>query len=126
MAKAYIKQKVLVASQLPATKEYRYIEPRSVCAFNAYEWDSEKGKKARARSVEVRRKKPKPKQEMKKPRPKPKPVEKKVRHRKWTFAQKEDIVQRHESGDNWATIAEDYGTTSESVRAVWSRWTGRK
>ena len=122
MAKAYIKPKVLVAPPLPATKECRYIERMPAgLDDNHLKWRENPLEKHRKKKA-----KPKPKQEMKKPRPKPKPVEKQGRNRKWTFAQKEDIVQRHESGDDWATIAEDYGTTRESVRAVCNRWMGRK
>lgn len=121
MAKAYIKPKVLTAPPLPATKECRYIEPMPAgLKDNHIKW--------REKPLEQAKKKAKPKAAPKPKKPKaPKyVVEKQGKYRKWSFEQKEDIVRRHDSGERWETIAEDYDTTRESVRAVWSRWTGRK
>lgn len=117
MAKAYIKPKILTAPPLPATKECRYIEPMPAgLKDNHIKWREKPLKQSK------KKENPKPK----KPKAPKYVVEKKGRYRKWSFEQKEDIVRRHESGEKFETIAEDYGATRDSVRAVWARWVGRK
>lgn len=40
------------------------------------------------------------------------------KRQKWTDDEREDIQRRHDRGEKWDEIAEDYGTTYGSVRAA--------
>ncbi len=102
---------------LQATRAFHYVAPMSAgLADNHTKWREKPLKQSK------KKEKPKPK----KPKAPKYVVEKKGRYRKWSFEQKEDIVRRHENGEKFETIAEDYGATRDSVRAVWARWVGRK
>ena len=118
---AIVKDVGLPVPLLKRTMAYHYVEPMPAgLDDNRLKW--------REKPLGQTKKKTKAKEPPKPKKPKaPKyVVEKQGRYRKWSFEQKEDIVRRHENGERWETIAEDYDTTRESIRAVWSRWTGRK
>ena len=104
---------------LKATRSYRYIEPMPAgLNDNRLKWREkpvEQPKKAKPKAVAKPKKKTKPK-----------PAQKQGKYRKWSFDEKEDIARRYWHGENWVSIAKDYGATTESVRAVCNRWTGHK
>lgn len=117
---ATIKCASLPKPPLPATKEYRYIEPRSACAFNAYEWDPEKGEKARARSVEVRQKRARERAEKAKKRGK--------EGREWTKPRRvytpeeiADIKRMRAAGVIWKDIGDKYGVTDSAIQHAYRR-----
>ncbi len=108
------KQRILPKPPLPATKEYRYIEPVSAGAFNHCEWDPEKGKRARVKSVEARQKKARQSSRESRIRTNPKRV--------WTPEEIADISRMREQGMIWKDIGAKYGTSDTSVRKVYERW----
>lgn len=101
IAKAVIRQKVLAAPPLPATKEYRYIEPVQPVLSD---WDEEKGKRARARSLASRRKKATPKVYV---------------HKWWTPEEVEEIGKMRAAGMKWKDIGEKFDVSAGTVRKAW-------
>ena len=61
--------------------------------------------------------------EQKKARPKPRRSarSKKKEYHYWTAEERNDIVQRHDGGERWALIANDYNTTAEAIRGIYHR-----
>lgn len=109
---ATIKRK-LPKPPLPATKEYRYIEPMSLGGFNVYEWDPEKGKKARARSVEVRQKKAREHARENRMRTAPRRV--------WTPEEIADIERMRAQGLIWKDIARKYDVSDTAIMKAYKR-----
>ena len=105
---------------LERTRTYHYIEPMPAgLDDHRLKWrvePLERPKKVRAKATV----KPKPQ-----PKPKNPTAEKSKRHR-WTVSEREDIIQRRESGEDWATIADDYSTTIESIKSAYRRGIGTK
>ncbi len=61
--------------------------------------------------------------EQKKPRPKSRRSARSnmKKYHYWTAEERNDIVQRHDSGERWALIASDYNTTTEAIRGIYHR-----
>lgn len=109
IARATIRQKVLVQPPLAATKEYRYIPPLpSGLSFTKLDTDT-RFERARQSSANKRRKRPQ------------KDPSKTTRgtakiYKLWDDAQRRDIIIKHDDGATWREIAAQYNTTIGSVR----------
>ena len=102
---AIIKKVSLPGTLLPATKTYHHKDK-----LPAGPNDNRLDRKV----VPVERKKPKPK-------PRSSTRSKMKKYHYWTAKERNDIVQRHDSGERWALIASDYNTTAEAIRGIYHR-----
>lgn len=114
---------------LERTRAYHYKEPMPA-GLNDYrlKWrvkPLEQPKKAKAKAKAAAKPKPKPKA-VPKPKLEKQPVAKKRKYRQWTIRERNDIVQRHDNGEAYATIADDYGATIAQVRSTYRRAIGDK
>lgn len=114
IAKAVIRKRVLPATALPPTKEYRYIEPMASGLFNTADWDPEKGKRARAKSVEERQKRARERARVSK--------EKNHPHKVWKADDITDVKKMRDDGATWKVIAEKYGVSDTAVKKAIQRY----
>lgn len=105
----------LPAIKLPATKEYRYIEPAPSGLFNPYKWDKGKGEKARAKSIEVRQEEARKKSKESRERNNPKRI--------WTAEEIEEIKRMRAQGVIWKVICKKYGVSDTACMKAYKRAT---